>query len=154
MTTESKSTPRRYTLTVRFLSAGTGTNTTELLRFHSPRVRNQQRPVVRHELLLQLHSAVRIDVLRVICDKRLRDGLADSIDLGSVSTTLHTHPDVHDAERLLACNKNRLIDLETEDLRVQEGDRGAIDVNEATPFLGVRNSSCGLLFAESLDGLC
>lgn len=109
-------------LYVRLLATSTGTVTTELLRLRSPGVRDQEGPVVGNELLLELERACCVEVLGVVRNDRLRDRLADGVDLGGVSTTLHTQADVDRRERVLAGNKDGLIHLEAEDLRPQESD--------------------------------
>ena len=119
--------------------------TTKLLRFCSPRVRDQERPVVRDELLLKLERTRGIEVLGVVGNNGLRDGLADGIHLRGVSTTLHTKTNVNRGESLLAGNKDRLVDLEAQDLRLEERDGRAVDVNEAATLLRVGDSSRSLL---------
>ena len=119
--------------------------TTELLRLASPRVRNQERPVVGDKLLLELHRAVRVHVFRVVRNQRLRDSLAESVHLRGVSTTLDTEADVDSGERLLARNEDRLVDLQSEDLRLHERDGRAVEVDETTALLCVRDCS-GSLF--------
>lgn len=109
-------------LYARLLATSTGTVTTELLRLRSPGVRDQEGPVVGNELLLELERARCVEVLGVVRNDRLRDRLADGVDLGSVSTTLHTQADVDRRERVLAGNKDGLVHLEAEDLRPQESD--------------------------------
>ena len=161
---------------VPLLPASTGTMTTELLWLCSPGVRNQQCPVVGNELLLELQRAVRVEVLGVVGNDCLSNRLTDSVDLGGVSTTLDADADVDGTESILASYQNRLIDLESEDLRLEEADGGAVDVEETTALLGVGDRGGGLtswsmsgcvrsrrstsrsatylLFAESLNGLC
>ena len=119
--------------------------TTKLLRFCSPRVRNQERPVVRDELLLELERTRGIEVLGVVGNNGLRDGLADGIHLRGVSTTLHTKTDVNRGEGILSGNENRLVDLEAQDLRLEERDGRAVDVDEAATLLRVGDSSRSLL---------
>lgn len=119
--------------------------TTELLRLCSPGVRDQERPVVRNELLLKLEGARSVEVLGVVSHHGLRDRLTDSVDLRSVSTTLHAETDVDGGERILASNENGLVDLEAQDLGPEEGEGGAVDVNETTALLSVRDGSCGLV---------
>lgn len=121
----------------RFLPASTSTMTTEFLRLASPRVRDQECPVVGDELLLELHRAVRVHVLRIVRDERLRDRLAESIHLRGVSSTLDAEADVDGGECLFTSNENRLVDLQPEDLRLNERYGGAIEVNEASTLLGV-----------------
>ena len=118
--------------------------TTELLRLRPPGVGDEESAVVRDELLLELERTRGIEVLGVVGNNGLRDGLADGIHLRGVSTTLHTKTNVNRGERLLAGNKDRLVDLEAQDLRLEERDGRAVDVDEAAALLSVRNSSCGL----------
>ena len=118
--------------------------TTELLGLCSPWVRNQQCPVVGNELLLKLQRAVRIDVLGVVGDDCLGNRLTDSVNLGSVSTTLDADADVDGTESILAGDQNRLVNLETEELRLEEINWGAVDVDKATALLGVSDGGCGL----------
>ena len=129
---------------VRLLPAGTGTVTTELLRLCSPGVGDEEGPVVRDELLLELERARRVKVLGVVRNDRLRDRLTDGVDLRRVSTTLHAETDVNRREGLLAGDEDGLVDLEAQDLGLEEGDGRAVDVDEAAALLSVRNSSCGL----------
>ena len=129
---------------VRFLSAGTRTSTTELLGLHSPGVGNEECSVVRNELLLKLHRAVCVDILGVVRDESLGDRLADSVHLRSVSTTLDAETDVNCRERLLASNEDGLVDLHTEDLGLEEGERRAVNVDQTTTLLGVCNRGGGL----------
>ena len=118
--------------------------TTELLWLCSPGVRNQQCPVVGNELLLELQRAVRVEVLGVVGNDCLSNRLTDSVDLGGVSTTLDADADVDGTESILASYQNRLIDLESEDLRLEEVNGRAINVDEATALLGVCNRGGGL----------
>ena len=96
--------------------------TTKLLRFCSPRVRNQERPVVRDELLLELHGAVGIDVLGVVRYDGLGDCLADGVDLGGVSTTLNADADVDGGEGVLTGDEDGFVGLEPKDLGLEEAD--------------------------------
>ena len=61
-----------------------------------------------------------------------------------MSTTLDANADVDGTEGILASDQNGLVNLETEDLRLEEVDGGAIDVNEATALLGVGDRGRGL----------
>jgi len=150
---QSKSTAQCDRLPVGFLPASTGTMTTELLWFASPRVRDEQRPVVGDELLLELHCAVCVNVLRVVRNERLCDGLADSVHLRGVSTTLHAEADVNGAERLLTGNEDRLVDLQAENLGRDERDGRAVEVDKTATLLGMRDRRGSLLFAERLNSL-
>jgi len=127
--------------------------TTELLGLHPSGVGNQQRPVVGHELLLQFHRTVGIDVLGVVGNKGLSNRLSDSVHLRGVSSTLHSDTDIEGRERFLPGDQNRLVDLEAENLRLDEVDGRTIDADKTTAFSGVGDSSRSFLFAECLDGL-
>ena len=148
--------------------------TTELLGLHPPGVSDQQCPVISHQLLLQLQGTVGVNVLGVVGDEGLGDGLSDGVHLRGVSSTLHSDADIKGSKGVLSGNKDGLVDLQAEDLRLNEVDGGAVNTDEATAFPGVGDSSRGLgieritlnttplptnrhatyfLFAESLDGL-
>ena len=122
--------------------------TTELLRLCSPGVGNEECPVVRNKLLLQLESARSIEVLGVVRDNCLRDRLTDSVHLRGVSTTLDTEANVDRREEILASNKDGLIDLEPQDFGLEERDGGAVDVDETTALFGVGDGG------GSLGGHC
>lgn len=143
----------RDRLTVTLLPAGTGTMTTELLGLHPSRVSDQEGPVVGNELLLELQGAGRIDVLGVVSDDGLGDGLTDRVELRNVSSTLDAHSDVQHAEGILASYENGLVDFVLEDLWSDELDGGAVDADEATALTSVSDGGSSLLFAESLNGL-
>ena len=130
---------------VRLLPAGTGTVTTELLRLCSPGVGDEEGPVVRDELLLELERACCVKVLGVVRNDRLRDRLSNGVHLRSVSTTLHAKTNVNGGEGLLASDKDGFIDLEAQKLGLEQGNGGAVDVNETATLLRVRNRSCGLI---------
>ena len=129
---------------VPLLPASTSTLSTELLGLHASRVGDEECPVVRDELLLDLERVVGVVELGEVRNERARDGLADGVDLGGVSTTLDADTDVDGTEGLLASNQDGLVDLEAEDLRLEEVDGGAVNVDETTALLGVGNRSGGL----------
>jgi hypothetical protein len=126
------------------LPASTGTTTTKLLGLHPSGIRDEERSVVCDELLLQLQRAVRINVLGVVGNESFGNGLTDGIDLRCVSTTLYPHTNIENAEGIFASDQNGLIDLETEDLRLDEVDGGTVDADEATTLLGVGDRSGSL----------
>ena len=76
-----------------------------------------------------------VDKLLVVGDNRLSDSLTDSVDLRSVTTSSDTDADIDFGESLETDDQERLIDLETEDLRLDEVERGAVDLDESTTFL-------------------
>jgi hypothetical protein len=98
-------------LTVGFLVPGTGTATTELLGLRTTVVGDEQCAVVLNKSLLQLVLGVLIDVLLVVGDDGLGDGLADGVDLGGVTTTGDTDADVDTGELVSADDQERLVDL-------------------------------------------
>ena len=126
------------------LPASTSTSTTELLRLHPSGICDQQRPVIRYQLFLQLHCAVCVDVLGVVCDNSLGDSLADSIHLRRVSSTLGAHTDIKGCERLFTSHKYGLVDLEAEDLRLDKVDGRAIHADDTTTLLCVGDCSSSL----------
>ena len=76
-----------------------------------------------------------IDELLVVCDDRLGDGLADGVDLGSVSTSGDADADVDTSELVEADNQERLVDLESQDLGLDEAERLAVDLNQSLTSL-------------------
>lgn len=81
-------------LSVRLLEAGSGTWTTEFLGLTATVIGYEESAVKLHEGLLEQVFAVLIDVLLIVCDQRLGDGLTNGVDLGGVATTGDTDPDV------------------------------------------------------------
>ena len=128
----------------RFLSAGTGTMTTELLGLHPSGVGNEKGSVIGNKLFLQLHGTEGIDVFGVVGDEGLGDGLSDGVDLGDVSSSLHPDADIEDAEGVFTGDQNGLVDLEPEDLGLEDGDGGAVDTDDTTALLGVGDCSGSL----------
>jgi hypothetical protein len=90
--------------TIPLLPASTSTSTTELLGLHPSGISNEETTVICHEFLFQLQRAVSILVFRIVCNKSLCDGLANSIHLRRVSTTFHAHTDIEDSERIFPSN--------------------------------------------------
>ena len=84
----------RIRLTVRLLVPRTRTGTAELLGLAPPVVGNEQCAVVLDERLLELVLRVLVDVLLVVGDDGFGNGLADSVDLRSVSTAGDADADV------------------------------------------------------------
>lgn len=96
--------------------------TTEFFGLHPSWVSNQQGSVVCHELLLQLHRTVGIDIFRVIGNNGFGNGLSNGIDLRRVSSTLYTDTDIEHGKRLFASDKDGFVNLEAQDLRLDEVD--------------------------------
>jgi hypothetical protein len=81
-------------LTVRLLVPGASTGTAELLRLAPPVVGDEKCAVVLDEGLLELVLGVLVDVLLVVGDDGLGDGLTDGVDLRSVTSAGDAHADV------------------------------------------------------------
>ena len=122
--------------------------TTELLGLCSPGVRDQERPIVCDELLLELHRRVGVVVLGEVGDDGLGDRLADGVHLRGVTSTLDADADVDALERLLAGDKDTLVDLEAELLGLEEVDGRAVDANEALALAGMCDCRSGLDTSE------
>lgn len=98
-------------LTVRLLEARAGTGTTELLGLGTAVVGDQQGAVVLDEGLLELVLGVLVDVLLVVGDDRLGDGLTDGVDLRGVTTTGDADADVDTSELVGTDDQEGLVDL-------------------------------------------
>jgi len=81
-------------LTVRFLESGSGSGTSKLLRLTTSVIGHQQGSVVSDKLLLYDVLASLINVLLVVGDNGLGDGLTDGVDLRCVSTARNSDADV------------------------------------------------------------
>merc|ERR1719345_508516 len=105
--------------TVGLLEAGTGRTSSKLLGLTAPWICHDQRPVVRHQDVLDLLLGCFIDEFLVVRDDALCDGLTDGVDLTGVTTTLHTDTDIKlcrgSVIPVLTKQQERLINLETED---------------------------------------
>ena len=140
-------------LTVTLLETGTSTTPTKLLRLAPPRIRHKESPIVTDKDILHLLLRLLVHVLLVESHESLGDTLTDGVDLGSVTTTLDTDPHVDASETVLAEEKDWLEDLETEDLWVEQLDRGAVELDHTATRLAVGYSHCCLLTPEALNGL-
>jgi len=78
---------------------------------------------------------VLIDELLVVGDNGLGDGLTDGVNLRCVSTTSDSDADIDVGELLEANNEEGLVDLESEDLRLDEVERFSINLYKALPRL-------------------
>jgi hypothetical protein len=102
----------RPRLSVRLLVPGAGAGTTELLGLAAAVVSDQQGAVELDKGLLEQVLGVLVDVLLVVGDEGLGDGLADGVDLGGVTTTGDTDADVDVGELVEADNQEGLVNLE------------------------------------------
>ena len=134
------------------MEAGTGATTTELLGLASPGVSDEEGPVVLEELVLDLLLGGLVNVLLVVGDQRLSDGLTDGVDLRSVPTTLHTNTDVNISELGLTEEELGLEDLEAEGLGLDQLQGDTVHLEQTGPLLAVGNSDGGLLATEDLHG--
>ena len=137
-------------LTVRLLESGSGTTTTELLWLHSSGVGDQQGLVVRSEDLLELVLRSLVDVFLVVSNQALGNSLSDGVNLRHVTTTGNSDSDVNVGELVQAGQGQWLVDLETQDLGLNQGDWGTVDLDQTLTGLDVGDSSSGLLLTESL----
>jgi len=137
---------------VTLLPASTRTSTTEFLRFHSPRVCDQKRPIICHKLFLQLDRAECVNIFRIVCYHSLGNRLADRIYLRGVSTALDAHTDVDIGEGIFASNEDGLVDFKSQNLRLNEVDGRPVDTKQAFALTRMRDGSRGLLFPERLYG--
>ena len=85
--------------------------TPKLLRLAPPIIRHQQRTVVLHKRLLQLILSVLVDVLLVVGDDALGDGLTDGVDLRRVPAARDAHADVDRGELVEAEYEEGFVDL-------------------------------------------
>ena len=143
-----------FFLTVRLLVPCASTTTTELLGLRTAVVGNKQCAVVLDKSLLELVLGVLVDVLLVVGDDRLGDGLADGVDLRGVTTTGDADTDVDTGEFVGSNDQDGLVDLvlsimcpfffpggsllsylEAEDLRLDQTQRLAVNLDEALSLL-------------------
>jgi hypothetical protein len=84
-----------------------------------------------------------IPVLHPVSHSRLSNSLSNSIDLRSVATTGDANPDVDRGKVIFTEHKDGFVDLVTEDSRLYELQRLAVDTNKTPALLCVGNScSC------------
>jgi hypothetical protein len=72
-----------------------------------------------------------VDVLLVVSNDALREGLSDGVDLGDVATTADTDADIKILESLESEEEDGLEDLGSQGLGFEELDGGAIDTQHA-----------------------
>lgn len=83
-------------------------------------------------------------------NEALGDSLSDGVDLGHVSTTVDLDSDVNVGELVEANSEEGLVDLESEDSGLDEGDGGTVELDEALAGLDVGNGGGGLFLAKGL----
>lgn len=87
-------------------------HTAKLLRLSPTVIGNEQVSVVLDKGALQLVLGVLIDVLLVVSDDGLGDGLADGVDLRSLTTTGDADADVDTGEFVDADDQEGFVDLD------------------------------------------
>ena len=139
---------------IRLLVSGSSTVTAELLGLHTSGVSNEEALVVLDKQFLELSLCSLVVVLLVVGDEALRDGLADSDQLGSGTTAANAHADVQVLEALGAKEEDGLPHLETEGGWLEKLKGLAIDFDESSAGGAVGNSGRVLLSAEALNLFC
>lgn len=81
--------------------------------------------------MLQLVLGVLIDELLVVGNNGLGDGLSDGIDLGGLTTTGNTDTDVNTGESVETNDQEGLVDLESQDLRLNQVQRLSVDLDKS-----------------------
>lgn len=81
--------------------------------------------------MLDLVLAVLIDELLVVCNERLGDGLTDGVDLRCVSTSGNADADIDVLELVETGDQERLVDLESEDLWLDEVEGLSVHLDES-----------------------
>lgn len=128
-----------------------GTTTTKLLWLHSSGVGNQQGLVVRGKDLLQLVLRGLIDVLLVVSNQALSNGLSDGVNLRDVTTTRDSDSDVDVLELVQTSQGQRLVNLETQDFWLDEGDWRTVNLDQTLAGLDVGHGGSGLFLTKSLE---
>lgn len=101
---------QKKNLTVRLLVASTGSWSSELLRLTTSRVSDEERLVVGSEDILQFSLALLIDVLVIVGNQSLGEGLTNSVDLGDMSSSTDADSDVNVLEAFLSDEKKWLLE--------------------------------------------
>lgn len=131
------------------LPASTGTSTTEFLGLHPSRISDQEGPVIVDEAFLEAHGVCGIDIFGVVRDEGLGNGLADSVHLGRVPSSLDPDSDINAGELVFTDDENGFVDLETEDLGLNEVYGGTVDTDDSTALPSVCDGGCGLVDGET-----
>ncbi|CAA6665298.1 unnamed protein product [Spirodela intermedia] len=147
-----KKTTRSF-LTVRLLEASASAASTELLGFTAAGISDEECAVVPDEDILDLLLRLLINVLLVERHQGLGNALADSVDLGDVTAALHADPHVNSGEAVAPEEKDGLVRLVPEDLRLNQLDGAPVDLDQPTAALAVGHSHRVLLPPEALHGL-
>lgn len=87
------------------------TRTAKFLRFATAIVGHQQGAIVLHQSLLQLILGVLVHVFLVVGNDGFGNGLADGVDLGSMTAASDADADVNPGEFVQTENEERFVDL-------------------------------------------
>merc|ERR1711918_23133 len=116
--------------------------TSKLLRFGATWVSHQKCAIIVHEDLLDLTLGCLINIFLVPCNESFANCLTNGIQLGSVTTTLHTDADVHLTVPVGTKEQDRLPNLKSERLWLHQLNWHTIDLDEPFALL----HECGPAF--------
>lgn len=86
----------------------------------------------------------------MVCDQTLGNGLSDSVNLRDVTTTGDLNSDIDVLKLVQANQSKRLVNLESQDFRLNQSDGRAIHLDQTLAGLDVGDGGSGLLLSESL----
>merc|ERR1719277_1510270 len=141
--------PSSHNSPVGLLEARPRATTAKLFRLAAARICDNERPIISHEDVLDVLLRCLVNVLLVVCDDPLGNGLAHGIDLPSVATTLHAKANVNLLE-LVPEQQHRLVYLHAEDVRLHGVDWAAVHADLPGARAHERHGDCVLLPAEAL----
>ena len=140
-------------LTVRLLVACACRGTSKLLWLAPSRVSYEESAVVRKEDVLNFVLGTLVNVLLVVSNQGLGNGLANGVNLARLAATLAPDTDVDVGKTIKAEQKDGLVDLEPERLGLDELDRARVNLYDSTPALAVGDSGSAALPPENLNRL-
>ena len=86
----------------------------------------------------------------MVSNQTLSNGLSDGVNLGNVTTTGDLDSDVNVLELVQAGQNQWLVNLESQDFWLNQGDWGTVNLDQTLTGLDVGNGSSGLLLTKSL----
>ena len=137
-------------LSVRFLVSSSGTWTSELLWLASSRVGNDQRSVITNEGISDLLLGSLINVLLIVSEETLGDGLTDGVDLRSVTTSSDSNSHIDLGEVLLTDQEHGLERLNSQCWWVNMVKGDTVDSDHTSTGLDEGNSDGVSLTTEGL----
>jgi len=138
---------------VRFLISGTGSRSSVFFGLASSGISDQQGSVVLEEDLLDLSLLGFVDVLLVVSDDTLGEGLTNGIDLRNVTTSSDSDSDVEVLESLETQKKDGFEDLDSEGLRFEQFNGWSIDSEDSLSGLNGGVGNWIFLSSEALHNL-